>query len=123
MRAAADAAEQAALAEISRLNAILSAYDAGSEFSKWKATRNKAVVISPELFEVLSLFDQWRERTGGALNAAAESIGKVWKQAAANQRLPAENELAGAVQLAQQQQWKLDAVDRLQPGFRMPRLH
>ncbi len=108
---AADAAEQAALAEIARLNAVLSAYDPNSEFSRWKLTRNKAVPVSSELFEVLSLFDRWRERSGGALNASAETIGKVWKQAAAVQRLPAKQELTEAVHLAQEQQWTLNAMN------------
>lgn len=106
---AADAAENAALQEIARLNKILSAYDAQSEFSRWLRTSNTPVAVSNELFEVLSLFDQWRQRTGGALNASAETIGKVWKQAAAKQQLPSATELSAAVSLAQQQQWVLDA--------------
>jgi thiamine biosynthesis lipoprotein len=105
----ADIAEQAALDEIARLNSILSAYDPNSEFSKWKSTDHQAVKISKELFEVLSQFDNWRERTGGALNASAETIGKVWKQAAAEHHLPTTEELSKAVNLAQQQQWTLNA--------------
>src|SRR4051812_23040127 len=68
-RSAEDAAvaEKAALAEIDRLNTILSGYDASSEFSRWQATRGEPVRVSPELFAVLALFDQWRERTGGAV--------------------------------------------------------
>lgn len=105
----ADIAEQAALNEIARLNAILSAYDANSEFSKWKNTDHQPVKISKELFEVLSLFDSWRERTGGALTASAETISKVWKQAAVANHLPSETALTNAVRLAQQQQWALNA--------------
>jgi thiamine biosynthesis lipoprotein len=107
--AAADAAENAALQEIARLNGILSAYDAKSEFSRWMKTSHTPVTVSKELYEVLSLFDQWRSRSGGALNASAETIGKVWKQAAAKQQLPAAGELSEAVALAQQQQWVLDS--------------
>lgn len=64
-RSAADArrAETAALAEIDRLAKILSGYDATSEFSRWLVTRNEARPVSAELFEVLALFDRWRERT------------------------------------------------------------
>jgi len=105
----ADIAEQAALDEISRLNAILSTYDPNSEISRWKNTDHQAVKVSKELFEVLSLFDSWRERTGGALTASAETISKVWKQAAIAQKLPSATELANAVNTAQQQQWILNA--------------
>ncbi|NCI47976.1 DUF2271 domain-containing protein [Sediminibacterium soli] len=109
---AADAAEQAALTEITRLNTILSAYDAKSEFSRWRKTQNQPVAVSKELFEVLSLFDQWRVRSGGALNASAELINRLWKQASQNQALPGNRELAGAVTAAQQQQWILDSKNQ-----------
>src|SRR5690242_6457875 len=59
----ADAAEQAALTEIKRLNDILSGYDAASEFSRWSRTRGEAIRVSPELMEVLTLWDSWRTRT------------------------------------------------------------
>ena len=61
------------LAEIDRLDKILSGYDTASEFRRWAATRNEAIRVSPELFEVLALFDTWRERTGGALDAEITS--------------------------------------------------
>jgi thiamine biosynthesis lipoprotein ApbE len=63
-------AETAALVEIDRLASILSSYDPSSEFSHWARTRNEAVPVSPELMEVLGLYDQWRARTNGALNPA-----------------------------------------------------
>ena len=40
-------AETAALAEISRLNAVLSSYQPDSEFSNWAATLGEAVPVSP----------------------------------------------------------------------------
>src|SRR5689334_14266206 len=52
--AAASNAEAAALREIARENAILSSWDATSEFSKWFRTRGQAIRVSPELFEVLA---------------------------------------------------------------------
>src|SRR5215831_15934864 len=55
----ASIAEATALAEISRLSKILSGYDPDSEFSRWLKTSGKAVPVSKELFEVLSLFDEW----------------------------------------------------------------
>src|SRR5580693_4186878 len=67
----ASLAEKAALKEIARLGRILSGYDTASEFSHWLHTSGQPVKVSPELFEVLNLFDEWRTRTGGALDASA----------------------------------------------------
>ena len=105
-------AEAAALAEIDRLGAILSGYDAHSEFRRWVATRDVPVKVSAELFEVLSLFDAWRERTGGALDASAEVAGRLWRQAAESQRVPSATELAAAVAAVRQVHWRLDPTTR-----------
>src|SRR6187399_264160 len=66
-QAAANAAAAAVLDRIDRDAKILSGYDPHSEFSRWFATRGEAAAVSPELYEVLDLFDRWRDRTGGAL--------------------------------------------------------
>ena len=105
----ASLAEATALTEIKRLSKILSGYDAESEFSHWFATNNQAVPVSKELFEILSLYDEWRVKTNGALNASAQVMSKLWKQAAAEQQLPSEAALQKAVALAQQNHWTLDA--------------
>jgi thiamine biosynthesis lipoprotein len=110
--ATSEKAEAAVLKEITRLSDILSGYDPRSEFSRWMKTEQDPVAVSPELFEVLGLFDQWRIRTGGALDASAEVITKLWKQAAANGRLPSDAELAQAVLRVRQPHWKLDSVTR-----------
>jgi FAD:protein FMN transferase len=108
----ASAAETAAIKEIGRLQQILSAYDGQSEFSQWLRTKNEAVHVSPELFEVLNLFDKWRITTGGALDASAEVITKLWKHAATLQRVPTEQELAAAVSEVRQPHWQLDPAGR-----------
>lgn len=106
----ADRTEELVLNEISRMSKILSAYDTQSEFSKWMSTSNKPVKVSAELFEVLQLFDEWRVRTGGALDAAAETIGQTWKKAAAAKRIPTTGEINTALALVKQAHWKLDAA-------------
>ncbi|MEO8171556.1 MAG: DUF2271 domain-containing protein [Sediminibacterium sp.] len=106
----AAAAETAAMKEIERVSKIVSAYDAGSEFSKWMLTSNEAKNISKELFEVLDLFDQWRTRTHGALDASAQVVSKLWKDAAAKQVAPTQSELDAAVAEVKQAHWKLDAT-------------
>jgi FAD:protein FMN transferase len=108
----AEQAEAAALAEISRESAILSSWDKQSEFSRWLATRGTAVRVSPELFEVLDLFDSWGARTSGALNPAAEVASQVWKAAAAAGRKPSAAELAGAAAAMRAPHWKLDPSAR-----------
>ncbi len=106
--AAADRAETAAMNEIKRLNGILSGYDSTSEFSRWTRTRGEAVRVSPELMEVLKLWDGWRDRSGGALNPAAEAIAHVWKQAESDGRMPKDAAMAAAAKAAGERQWLLD---------------
>jgi len=108
----AAAAESAALAEIDRLAKILSSYDATSEFSRWQATRGVAVPVSAELFAVLALFDTWRERTHGALDASAAVAGRLWQTAARDRRTPTEVELNAAVAAVRQTHWRLDPAAR-----------
>ncbi|HRI80219.1 MAG TPA: FAD:protein FMN transferase, partial [Cyclobacteriaceae bacterium] len=104
----ASAAEETALTEIDRLSSILSSYDPQSEFSRWQKTFNQDIPVSKELFEVLSLFDQWRLKTGGALNASAGIAIAAWQQAAQQQILPDPAELALAAAHMNQSHWLLD---------------
>ena len=110
--AAAEAAETAALAEIDREAKVLSGYDPTSEFSRWMKTRNQAVPVSAALYRVLSGFDRYRALTGGALDPAAEAATRVWKSAAAAQRLPSPAELDGAVASVRLPHWSLDGGAR-----------
>jgi FAD:protein FMN transferase len=105
-------AERIALAEIDRLNNILSSYQPGSEFSQWQRTRGVDVNISPELFEVLSLFDKWKTRTGGALSATAGIGVALWKKAETLQSMPDEMEISRVRELMHQEHWALDHVTK-----------
>jgi FAD:protein FMN transferase len=106
--AAGRRAEQAILDEISRESKILSGYDPASEFSGWTRTAAVPTKVSPELVEVLSAFDDWRARTSGALDPSAEAIGRVWKHAAAENRLPTGSELQAALEQVRQRHWVVD---------------
>ena len=75
----ADRAEAAVLTEIDRLNAILSTWNPNSEVSRWSRTTHQPVPVSPELAEVLGLFDLYRTQTNGALNASVETATRLWK--------------------------------------------
>jgi len=108
----ADLAEQIALDEIDRLNNILSTYDAKSEISQWLKSYQTEVRISPELFEVFTLFDLWKEKTNGALNPSAAVASQLWKTASVDQRLPNYQELHQATLAMAQPQWRLNAGRR-----------
>jgi thiamine biosynthesis lipoprotein len=105
----AQKAAAAALGEIDRESKILSSWDNNSEVSRWARTMGEPVRVSPELFEVLGLYDQWRIRTGGALDASAEAVIRVWKNAATQKRLPTRPELDAAVAETRRVHWRLDA--------------
>jgi thiamine biosynthesis lipoprotein ApbE len=107
-QAQAHKAETAALNEISREAKILSTWDPSSEVSRWSRTHGQAVAVSGELFQVLSMYDTWRARTNGALDASAETIIRVWQAAAKSNRLPLQSELDAAVHTAKESQWTLD---------------
>ncbi len=106
----AQRAESAVLNEISRESKILSSWDSTSEFSRWARTHNQAVHISHDLARVLGLYDEWRMRTKGALDAAAGTVIDAWKTAAKLNRVPTQAELSLAVSKASRQQWTLDAT-------------
>ena len=81
-------AEAAVLDEMNRESRILSSWSQDSEFSRWARTHNQPIAVSPTLFDVLGLYDQWRVRTNGALNASAGEVIGVWKNAERARRLP-----------------------------------
>jgi thiamine biosynthesis lipoprotein ApbE len=107
---AAQVAESAALGQIDHDAKILSSYDPDSEFSRWFRTTGEPIRVSPELFEVLGLFDTWRERTAGALDASAEQVARVWRAAASTGHLPSDADLVAAVGAVRQAHWRLDPV-------------
>lgn len=107
-----DKAEQAVLTEIKRLSNIFSAYDGNSEFSKWtKQDLNKPVKVSKELFEMLRLFDEWKEKTNGALDASAVVASQLWHNAAAKKELPSKFTLRNAVAMMQTKHYLLNNAD------------
>jgi FAD:protein FMN transferase len=107
-RAEAERAEAAVLNEMNRQSRILSSWSPDSEFSRWSRSHSQPVAVSPELLEVFGMYDQWRMRTNGALNASAGEVIGVWKDAERARRLPSKEALNAAVATAGAQQWTLD---------------
>ena len=60
---AARRAESVALAEVDRLEGILSGWSPASELARWTATHDVDVAVSPELAEVLHASEFWRATT------------------------------------------------------------
>jgi thiamine biosynthesis lipoprotein len=106
----AESAEAALLASIDRENLILSSWNRDSEVSRWLATFGNTAKLSPELLEVLGLFDHWHEATGGALDASAETAVRLWQKAAAEHRQPTQTEIERAVEAMQQTHWQVDRL-------------
>lgn len=110
--AKAEQAEVAALAEINRLSAIFSAYDSNSEFSTWMNHKpNIPVKVSKELLNMLTLFEQWKVKTNGALDASAAVAGKLWQDAAKKQHVPSKAEITAAVVTMKQTHYVLDQLN------------
>ncbi len=116
-RESAQRAEAHVLGEIDRLAMIFSGYDHASEFSRWQAGPGTPMRLSPELFEVLSASDDWRERSGGAFDPRVEVLSRLWSRAAARGRLPETVELAEARALIARPAWRISlgkhTVERL----------
>ena len=108
--AVARQAEQLILAELARLDAVLSSYRTDSEFSQWLAAPiNEAVSISDDLFAVLNGFDHWQAKTSGVINAAAEHLAQLWQLAAQTKTPLTETDRQQAVGIINQNHWLLDA--------------
>jgi len=71
---AARRAEADVLAEVDRLERILSGWSGTSELARWLLTHDADVPVSPELAEVLHASAGWRELTAGAFDPAAQAV-------------------------------------------------
>jgi FAD:protein FMN transferase len=88
-------AEEAALKEIDRLNAILSSYDPESSLSKFlQAPVNTDRYLPGELIELLVASGWWNIKTGGAFNPVAEELSLLWKSHARANTLPNQAEIS-----------------------------
>jgi thiamine biosynthesis lipoprotein len=103
--ATAHAAIAAAQAEIARLDQVFNSRRVGAELHSLNQSGGRAV--SPELFEVLSRAEAWRERSGGAFHPALGGVIDLWR--GAGEAGPSADDLQ-AVALAARQPVTLDAT-------------
>jgi thiamine biosynthesis lipoprotein ApbE len=105
-------AEARVLAEIDRLSKVFSGYDPSSEFSRWMATSGVPTRVSPELFDLLRLSDEWRSRSGGAFDPRVEALSRLWSRCAKLDRTPTDAERQETLALMGRPAWKLDPAAR-----------
>ena len=122
---AAEAAINAALAEVLRLEQILSDYQPQSELSRLSAASPTAtpVPVSDDLWRVLKRSVALREASGGAFDPTVGPLTTLWQRARRSGRLPPPERLAAARRAVGPQALTLDpqqqAVFLAQPGMRL----
>jgi len=78
-REAATGASEQALAEVRRLDALLSTWDGTAEMARLNATpRGSSAAVSPALLVLLLEAEAWSKRTGGAFEPAVGSLVNAW---------------------------------------------
>ena len=97
-RASGERAIAAALAEIERLEQVLSDYEPQSELSRLSAAAPmpEPVVVSEDLWRVLAAADDLRRRSAGAFDITVGPLTALWRQARRSGRLPRADKLAAA---------------------------
>jgi thiamine biosynthesis lipoprotein len=96
--ATAEAAVEAALAEVERLDRVLSDYDSESELFRLSASApaTEPVPVSDDLWNVLVAAETFREKSEGAFDITVGPLTTLWRQARRTGKLPREDKLATA---------------------------
>jgi thiamine biosynthesis lipoprotein len=111
--AAARHASRAAYDRIASLNTILSDYDPESELSRLaQRAGGPAVPVSTDLFEVLRLSKQIYDRSGGAFDVTIAPVGRLWRRARRDRKLPDPARLAEARGLVGSDKMVLEPIAR-----------
>jgi thiamine biosynthesis lipoprotein len=106
-------ASRQAYERIAKLNAILSDYEPDSELSRLCQTAGgPAVKVSSDLFKVLTLSKEIWERSGGAFDVTIAPVGRLWRRARRDHKLPDRDRLEQARLLVGSDKMVLDPTAR-----------
>jgi thiamine biosynthesis lipoprotein len=117
-------ASRAAFARIAALDATLSDYQPESELMRLCARAGgPPVPVSKDMFDVLDRSRAMYERSGGAFDVTTAPVGRLWRRARRDRKLPDPELLARARALVGSDQMRLDPTARtvqlLKPGMKI----
>ncbi len=109
--ATAKKAAQAAFARIAQLDSIMSDYRPASELLRLcQKAGGPPVLVSPDLFAILTRAQEVSKLTEGAFDVTVGPIVKLWRRARRTRQLPNTDDLARAVALVGYRNIRLDPV-------------
>jgi FAD:protein FMN transferase len=122
--AAARRASRAAFDRIEALNKVLSDYDPESELSRLARSAGRGPVrVSADLFDVLERSRRVYERSDGMFDATIAPVGRLWRRARRERKLPDPRLIAEAKKLVGSDKMVLDPAARtvqlLAPGMKL----
>jgi thiamine biosynthesis lipoprotein len=122
--ATARRASRTAFDRIAALNAVLSDYDTESELSRLsQAAGGPPIRVGADLFDVLERSKRMSERSGGAFDVTIAPVGRLWRRARRDGKLPDPARIAAARQLVGSDKMVLDPKARtvrlLKPGMKL----
>jgi len=120
----AEAAARAAFERIAQLDAMMSDYRSDSELMQLcDRAGTGPVIVSDELFEVLTFAKELHERSGGAFDVTAGPAVRLWRDMRRSERLADPDEFEAARSLVGSPWMRLDAesqtVELLKPGMQL----
>jgi FAD:protein FMN transferase len=122
--ASARRASRAAYDRIAALNTILSDYDPESELSRLARTAGgPPIAVSTDLFDVLQRSKAVYDLSGGAFDVTIAPVGRLWRRARRDRKLPDPGRVAEARLLVGSNQMVLDTKARTiqlkKPGMKL----
>jgi FAD:protein FMN transferase len=122
--AAARRASRAAFDRIEALNKVLSDYDPESELSRLSLSAGQGPVhVSNDLFIVLTRSKRIYDKSGGMFDVTIAPVGRLWRRARRDHKLPDPRLIAEARQLVGSDKMVLDpaarTVNLLMPGMKL----
>lgn len=112
--AAAERAASAALAEIARLDRVMSHYKVDSELSRLnREASSEAVTVDPSLYQVVEESLAYSRLSGGRFDVTIGRLLRTWKEADAAGRAPSTREIEEAARCIGYQHVEIVPPDRM----------